>query len=804
MATRTQGTAQLRADIYEFACLYSPDVRKKRKEWRDGYVRWHTFNYRAILYDEGRKQVDSRFLPGHEVIEGESIEFDRHLVEVNERLETTRANLEHVIRGGAVRTPARDRQSPLRNLVSASGSASRHSQTIHELYTPAPQAGRRLPKTSTFSGQPLVAEPRALSAHVGPTPYKLVNNTPRQIGLRRQPQRSPLVTPTAASLNEQLRISQPVPLRRCGLARAAPSRPVPAEQHFYLDLVNDDAATSMGAIKAAGRVLSVSTTTGRRNRLLSTRTSSTALHRSEILDLTESAPNQSLPEDPQQDAVEANERSVLNTGQTSPGSASRDLAETNLFDTASTSTAADAADGTVVVFERGADARHVLSPTLRSPSPVSIADEPFEQEQTPAAKLCPAVDAPLFWPDSQITEHPQSPISADGRKDSSSEADNNPRFVAELADSGESNAVVRDAKCHSQESDPNGSPAKEFDEDGFLAVHHIDRAQTRARSRPAMAAQNRLKHIHAVHDPAGESLPEPPSDEVRAPVLPLFQEIQPGPIVYSCSRSRSRRQAHREVLDGEQSTDESSDDGRDSRAPILDQDTSVHRLQPGGSVRCGLQRVRRHQRPNNGPTAAQTDATAIAPADRDFEVSTTDAHRPIKRLKLAISGRPQKRSLLVSRSASQGSMSYHKGTPSQEAPGEGPACAPSPQSTTPNVATEELDALFDDMEKGQHRVCPQFMDRAGLSRSSSMLSRRAAPIPAPSKSSRPTTVADHDLSDLSSGRLATQLNQRAPDFMSAHSFMQGSVLKLDVPLRSIGMSARELGNFDMGSQSLGI
>lgn len=45
-------------------------------------------------------------------------------------------------------------------------------------------------------------------------------------------------------------------------------------------------------------------------------------------------------------------------------------------------------------------------------------------------------------------------------------------------------------------------------------------------------------------------------------------------------------------------------------------------------------------------------------------------------------------------------------------------------------------------------------------------------------------------------KLATQINQRAPDFMTAKSYNSGAILNLDRPLPSVGMSIRDLSNLD--------
>jgi hypothetical protein len=41
------------APVHEFRCLYTADVQRKHKRWRDGLLRYHAFNARVVVYDAG-------------------------------------------------------------------------------------------------------------------------------------------------------------------------------------------------------------------------------------------------------------------------------------------------------------------------------------------------------------------------------------------------------------------------------------------------------------------------------------------------------------------------------------------------------------------------------------------------------------------------------------------------------------------------------------------------------------------------------------------------------------------------------
>lgn len=50
---QTQNTAP----VLEYNCLYTHDLRRKQKRWQDGFVRYHTFNKRVMLYDVPRNLI---------------------------------------------------------------------------------------------------------------------------------------------------------------------------------------------------------------------------------------------------------------------------------------------------------------------------------------------------------------------------------------------------------------------------------------------------------------------------------------------------------------------------------------------------------------------------------------------------------------------------------------------------------------------------------------------------------------------------------------------------------------------------
>ncbi|KAK2664327.1 hypothetical protein Ddye_002901 [Dipteronia dyeriana] len=72
----------------EWQVMYTTQVTQKSKKYHDGFLRLAvigSFQRQVMLYDDGRKLLNSRFLKKDEVIKsGESISFDAHLVDIGE------------------------------------------------------------------------------------------------------------------------------------------------------------------------------------------------------------------------------------------------------------------------------------------------------------------------------------------------------------------------------------------------------------------------------------------------------------------------------------------------------------------------------------------------------------------------------------------------------------------------------------------------------------------------------------------------------------------------------------------------
>jgi Protein of unknown function (DUF2439) len=91
----TQNTAP----VFEFRCLYTHDLRKKKKIWHDGSLRFHTFNRRVMVYDDSKNYIgDAHWRETGDFLEGEELRLDKGvMVEVGEQIGHTETDLTPVI-----------------------------------------------------------------------------------------------------------------------------------------------------------------------------------------------------------------------------------------------------------------------------------------------------------------------------------------------------------------------------------------------------------------------------------------------------------------------------------------------------------------------------------------------------------------------------------------------------------------------------------------------------------------------------------------------------------------------------------
>jgi hypothetical protein len=132
MPNQNIAAAQNTAPVYEFRCLYSHDLRKKKKLWHDGSLRYHTFNKRVMVYDESKNYIgDSHWREAGDLQDGTELKLDKGvLVDVGERIGETQTDLAPLLEKRRPEKESSPQCPPLRpvSLAASSRSALGHSQ----------------------------------------------------------------------------------------------------------------------------------------------------------------------------------------------------------------------------------------------------------------------------------------------------------------------------------------------------------------------------------------------------------------------------------------------------------------------------------------------------------------------------------------------------------------------------------------------------------------------------------------------------------------------------------------------------
>ncbi|KAL9123418.1 MAG: hypothetical protein Q9187_000019 [Circinaria calcarea] len=104
----TQNTAP----ILEFRCLYTHDLRQKKKRWQDGFLRFHTFNKRVMVYDVPRNFIgDTHWREGELVQDGDEMQLEKGvMIQVGEAVGRMDQDLTALLER---RNSARDGFTPL-------------------------------------------------------------------------------------------------------------------------------------------------------------------------------------------------------------------------------------------------------------------------------------------------------------------------------------------------------------------------------------------------------------------------------------------------------------------------------------------------------------------------------------------------------------------------------------------------------------------------------------------------------------------------------------------------------------------
>lgn len=159
------------ATVYDFACLFTHDLKRKAKRWQDGKLKYHTFNKKIIVYDDRGHFVGDAHWDGDEVVvEGDELELDRGgvMVQVADCKGEREQDLTEVLDKRAREVEKRRQQAaskaPRQNTNPAVLAAARRQQHLPLsglLQSPGPIGRAAIPDRSPFETR------RQVLSHIG-------------------------------------------------------------------------------------------------------------------------------------------------------------------------------------------------------------------------------------------------------------------------------------------------------------------------------------------------------------------------------------------------------------------------------------------------------------------------------------------------------------------------------------------------------------------------------------------------------------------------------------------------------------
>lgn len=210
--------SQNTAPVAEFHCLFTHDTRKKQKKWQDGFLKFHSFNSRVIVYDMSRFSVgDTYYKDSPELHEGDELMLDKGImVEVAEPVGVTQTDL----------TPLFERKvkdSPLPN--SATGPQKPPQKTLPRPTIPASNPLRAASQLRHKSLNTLLGASRAPIGKAVPirTPYEERVEKENRENEERAAKRQKITHAAPAQQPARPTTTARVPLNRPTSATARPS-----------------------------------------------------------------------------------------------------------------------------------------------------------------------------------------------------------------------------------------------------------------------------------------------------------------------------------------------------------------------------------------------------------------------------------------------------------------------------------------------------------------------------------------------------------------------------------------------------
>ncbi|EFQ87023.1 hypothetical protein CFE70_006595 [Pyrenophora teres f. teres 0-1] len=158
--------SQNTAPVAEFRCLFTQDIKRKQKRWQDGYLKFHTFNNRVMVYDQARNFLgDTYYKDSNELQEGDELHLNNGaLVEVAEAMDITHTDLTLLLEKKNKEAPPRpsapSQSKPFQRPSSVAptnaqrnGSQLRHKSLNTLLGTPKGPIGKAQPIKSPYDAR---------------------------------------------------------------------------------------------------------------------------------------------------------------------------------------------------------------------------------------------------------------------------------------------------------------------------------------------------------------------------------------------------------------------------------------------------------------------------------------------------------------------------------------------------------------------------------------------------------------------------------------------------------------------------
>jgi hypothetical protein len=220
----TQNTAP----VLKFRCLFTHDLRRKAKRWQDGFLRFHTFNKRVMVYDDAGNFIgDHHWRESGDLQDGDELELDKGvLIQVEECLEKTQTDISALFEK---KRPSQESPTQQNPGIPPSSRASLSSQSaplksLNDLLgINRPSIGRSISPQSPYEQR----SHRCDDAGEDCRPAKRQKQQPPEVLQRRstnEPLRNrPVVIDLEKSLSREVRVVKPLP------------RPEPSERENKAD-----------------------------------------------------------------------------------------------------------------------------------------------------------------------------------------------------------------------------------------------------------------------------------------------------------------------------------------------------------------------------------------------------------------------------------------------------------------------------------------------------------------------------------------------------------------------------------------